>query len=95
MTFSVVIPTKNRPSELLRSFKAILKQTRLPDQIIIVDQSIPRNVLDKKIKAEAKKMNLIINYIHNQAIDGLVEAKAFAISLNRCDYISFFDDDII
>ena len=95
MTFSVAIPTKNRPSELLRSFKAILKQTRLPDQIIIVDQSIPRNVLDKKIKAEGKKMNLIINYIHDQAIDGLVEAKAFAISLNRCDYISFFDDDII
>tara|TARA_B100000886_G_C20354550_1_gene462431 strand:- start:97 stop:999 length:903 start_codon:yes stop_codon:yes gene_type:complete len=95
MTFSVVIPTKNRPRELLNAFKAILNQTRLPDQIIIVDQSIPRNVLEKKLKAEAKKVNLFINYIHDQAIDGLVEAKAFAISLNKCDYISFFDDDII
>lgn len=95
MTFSVVIPTKNRPTELLSSFNAILNQTRLPDQIIIVDQSLPKNVLEKKIKSEAKKFNLIVNYIHDQAIDGLVEAKAFAVSLNRCDYVSFFDDDII
>ena len=89
MTFSVVIPTKNRPTELLSSFNAILNQTRLPDQIIIVDQSLPKNVLEKKIKSEAKKVNLIVNYIHDQAIDGLVEAKAFAVSLNRCDYVSF------
>ena len=40
MTFSVVIPTKNRPTELLSSFNAILNQTRLPDQIIVVDQSL-------------------------------------------------------
>ncbi len=95
MTFSVVIPTKNRPKELLNSFKAILCQTRLPDQLIIVDQSIPSNVVEKKILSEAGKVNLVVNYIHNQKIDGLVKAKNFAVSLNSCDYISFFDDDIL
>ncbi len=95
MTFSIVIPTKNRPKELLNSFKAILKQTRLPDQLIIVDQSIPSNVVEKKILSAADKVNLLVNYIHNQEIDGLVEAKNFGVSLNNCDYISFFDDDIL
>ena len=95
MTFSVVIPTKNRPKELFNSFKAILCQTRLPDQLIIVDQSMPSNVVEKKILSEAGKVNLVVNYIHDQKIDGLVKAKNFAVSLNSCDYISFFDDDIL
>tara|TARA_B100000902_G_scaffold398428_1_gene465139 strand:- start:73 stop:975 length:903 start_codon:yes stop_codon:yes gene_type:complete len=95
MTFSIVIPTKNRPKELLRSFIAIINQTRLPDQVIIVDQSNPKNVIKKTIISKARKVNLELNYLHNEKINGLVQAKDYSISYNQCDYISFFDDDIL
>lgn len=95
MTFSIVIPTKNRPKELLRLFIAIINQTRLPDQVIIVDQSNPKNVIKKTIITKARKVNLELNYLHNEKINGLVQAKHYSISYNQCDYISFFDDDIL
>ena len=95
MTFSIVIPTKNRPKELLRLFIAIINQTRLPDQVIIVDQSNPKNVIKKTIISKARKVNLELNYLHNEKINGLVQAKHYSISYNQCDYISFFDDDIL
>ena len=95
MTFSIVIPTKNRPKELLRSFTAIINQTRLPDQIIIVDQSNPKNVIKKTLISKARKVNLELNYLHNEKIDGLVQAKDYSISYNQCEYVSFFDDDIL
>ena len=66
MTFSIVIPTKNRPKELVRLFIAIINQTRLPDQVIIVDQSNPKNVIKKIIISKARKVNLELNYLHNE-----------------------------
>ena len=39
MTFSIVIPTKNRPNQLKALFNSLINQKRLPDQIIIIDQS--------------------------------------------------------
>ena len=36
-----------------------------------------------------------MDYIHDESINGLVQAKATSIQYNQCDYISFFDDDIV
>ena len=95
MTFSFVIPTKNRPTELATVFDAILAQKRLPDQVIIIDQSSPDQVIKEQLALLAKKANLALNYIHDESITGLVQAKAASIQYNQCDYISFFDDDIV
>ena len=40
-------------------------------------------------------MNIRLDYIHDETINGLVQAKAASIQYNQCDYISFFDDDIV
>ena len=95
MTFSFVIPTKNRPTELATVFKAILAQTRLPEQVIIIDQSSPEKVIKDKLMPLAKKAKIKLDYIHDESIKGLVQAKAASIQYNNCDYISFFDDDIV
>jgi GT2 family glycosyltransferase len=95
MTFSFVIPTKNRPTELATVFEAILSQNRLPDQVIIIDQSSPDKVIKEQLAPLAKKANLTLNYVHDENIKGLVQAKAASIQYNQCDYISFFDDDIV
>ena len=95
MTFSFVIPTKNRPIELATVFDAILAQSRLPDQVIIIDQSSPDKVIKDQLALLAKKVNIRLDYIHDESINGLVQAKAASIQYNQCDYISFFDDDIV
>ncbi len=95
MTFSFVIPTKNRPIELATVFDAILAQCRLPDQVIIIDQSSPDKVIKDHLALLAKKANIRLDYIHDESINGLVQAKAASIQYNQCDYISFFDDDIV
>ena len=95
MTFSFVIPTKNRPIELATVFDAILAQSRLPEQVIIIDQSSQDNVVKEQLAPQAKKENIRLDYIHDESINGLVQAKATSIQYNQCDYISFFDDDIV
>ena len=95
MTLSIVIPTKNRPNELLAMLKSLIIQTHLPDQIIIVDQSLKENTIEDKLLSLLGLNKIKLNYIHDQNITGLVKAKAFAIKHNTCDIISFFDDDII
>lgn len=95
MTFSFVIPTKNRPIELASVFDSILDQNHLPDQVIIIDQSSPENIIKDKMIPFAKKAGFILDYVIDEQIKGLVQAKATSIQYNICDYISFFDDDIV
>ena len=95
MTFSVVIPTKNRPTELATVIDSLLAQTRLPDQLIIIDQSSSDKVIREKITPLLKEKGVALEYIHDETITGLVQAKAASIPYNHCDYISFFDDDIV
>ena len=95
MTFSVVIPTKNRPTELATVIDSLLAQTRLPDQLIIIDQSSSDKVIREKVIPLAQEKGVALDYIHDETITGLVQAKAASIPYNHCDYISFFDDDIV
>lgn len=39
MTISVVIPTRNRPTHLVRALAAVARQTRRPDEVLVVDAS--------------------------------------------------------
>ncbi len=95
MTFSIVIPTKNRPKELTAMFNSIIEQTRLPDQVIIIDQSKSENLVKATLESLVKETTIILKYFHDEGIKGLVQAKAASLNFNECDVISFFDDDIV
>jgi len=95
MTFSVVIPTKNRPKELNKFINSLINQSKMPDQIIIIDQSKKDLCEKEKISKLLFNRNLNLTYIHDESINGLVEAKNHSLEYNNCEIISFFDDDII
>jgi len=95
MTFSFVIPTKNRLEELKTIFNSILSQTLHPNQVIVIDQSEPSNLDIKYFKEIIAPTNINLLYIHDQSIKGLVNAKSASLKHNKCDIISFFDDDIV
>ena len=63
MTFSVIIPTKNRPKELIKLFDSLILQTYQPDQIIIIDQSEDENVIKQKIIKKMMDTKISLDYI--------------------------------
>ena len=95
MTFSFVIPTKNRLEELKTIFNSILSQSLYPNQVIVIDQSEPNNLDIKHFEELIAPTNINLSYIHDQSIRGLVDAKSASLKYNECDIISFFDDDIV
>lgn len=88
---SVVVPTKNRKNDLQRFCDSICKQTVLPDELIIVDQSENATELD----VNHLDSLIPVKHIHDQSISGLCAAKNVGIKYCNGDVIHFFDDDII
>ena len=92
---TVVVPTLNRSKDLERALFSICKQAKLPDEIIIVDQSVDNLSLRavKDMMSQFKEPKLI--YIHNPNILGLVDAKRVAINQASGDIVCFLEDDVV
>ena len=92
---TVIVPTLNRPKDLERAIFSLCNQSRLPDELIVVDQSVDDLSIRivKSLMAPLKKCKLI--YIHDSNILGLVEAKHVAVKNASGQIICFLDDDIV
>jgi GT2 family glycosyltransferase len=97
-TLAVMIPTLNRPHDLTLAVRTLLAQTRLPQELIIVDQS-PGDESERQVRAlfaeqatEAAQIEL--RYTRDRQINGLTMARNVALDQNRCDIVLFLDDDV-
>ncbi len=91
----VVIPTKNRRQDLLRAVKSVISQSRIPDELIIIDQSA---VNDGETPVSGLLKNsapISLKYCFNKNITGLTAAKNAAIKISESAILLFIDDDII
>lgn len=95
MTISLIICTYMRPKSVIKLLESISYQTRIPDEIIIVDSSTNNEttlILDKYVS------NLNIKYFFvNEELRGLTKQRNFGISKvsKNMELISFLDDDIV
>lgn len=95
VTISAVIPTRNRPRDLLKAVDTIFCQTRLPDELVIVDQSVTAE--SKALVEEAfhvRQPSLQLVYIHDQTVSGLVDAKRAGVEKSRGTIVMFLEDDV-
>lgn len=92
LSTSVIIPTKGRVSEVCRCISSILKQTLLPQEIIIVDSSKKAD-LDLCLKKNFRTFYSKIKYIHFVAC--LAAARNIGVKHSSGDIVFFFDDDVI
>ena len=99
---SVVIPTRNRSKELKRLLLSILKQTILPKEIIVVDDS--DNLMTKQLIHNFSKFfvrkKVRIRYFRRkqnkmQKNISISAARNFGAKKACGDIVAFFDDDII
>lgn len=94
-SISVIIPTKNRASDLKLTLESVIQQSLQPDEIVIVDQSTA-NKTASTVKNLIQELNIQPNiiYIHDKKISGLSQAKNKGLKFCNGSHNLFLDDDV-
>jgi glucosyl-dolichyl phosphate glucuronosyltransferase len=92
---TAVIPTRNRPVDLANAVVSVIKQKKLPDEFLIIDQSPNNDSKDRVMELTKDHPELNLIYIHDTKIAGLVEAKFYATAMAKGDIVAFLEDDVI
>jgi GT2 family glycosyltransferase len=95
LTLSAVIPTKNRPDDLIKAVESLLSQTRPPEEVLIIDQSEGMASEDAVRSRFDGAVRTRLNYIHDPTISGLVDAKRVGSTRASADIVCFLEDDVI
>lgn len=89
MKISIILCTRNRFNDFTRTLPFIVTQTRLPDELIIVDSSDEKKL---EIYLKSVKLPFPVRYFHTQP--GLTLQRNHGIRECSNDLIFFFDDDV-
>ena len=87
LTVSVIIPTKNRSTDLARTIETLLRQTIQPLELIIVDQSAEPTF--------TRKIKIPTVCIHDPTLSGLTAARNTSMRVARGNIWLFLDDDVL
>jgi GT2 family glycosyltransferase len=86
----VVIPTRNRPSQLKACLEAIFKNSILPDQIFIIDSSDINHKIND-LPAD-NRISYHTTHIASAAIQRNIGIELVSVAT---EYLAFLDDDVI
>lgn len=89
MKISVILCTRNRFDDFKKTLPSINAQTRLPDELVVVDSSDEKVLEQYLISA---KLHFPVRYFHTQP--GLTLQRNFGIHKCTGDLVFFFDDDV-
>jgi len=98
MNYSIIVPTCNRQPDLVKLIDSILKQTLLPAEVIIVDQSDNDDTkkyidnLRNQLLSESNNINLIYIYQNEK---NSAAARNKGIDITTGEIVSFLDDDVV
>src|ERR1051325_1823564 len=87
---SVIIPTKDRGGDLSQTLECVMAQTRLPDELIIVDQSRTDDARERLAKFDVRHLT----HIRDTEIKGLPMARNVGFEASSGDLVCFLDDDV-
>jgi glycosyltransferase involved in cell wall biosynthesis len=86
-TVAVIIPTYNRAHLLVQALESVLKQSRPPDEILVVDDGSSDATADALVEYKNR-----IQYLRKPN-GGLPSALNYGLAATDADYISILDDD--
>ncbi len=90
MTISVVIPTYNRGSRIQKTLDSVLSQTRLPDEILVVDDGSTDDTWEFLQTHYGSHPQIQLFRIRNS---GVANARNFGLERARGEFIAFLDHD--
>lgn len=88
---SLVICTKDREEDLLRTVQSVLGQTVQPHELVIVDAGKTAGFLQQQIQSMCQGVFPLV-YLHSSP--GLTRQRNIGIAKSSGDIISFIDDDV-
>lgn len=91
-TIAVIIPSYNYGRFLVEAIESVLKQTRLPDEILISDDASVDNTLEIA-KVYQKRFPELIKVNSNKKNLGIVKHFNKAVRLTKSDYVCFLGAD--
>lgn len=100
-TISVIIPTKNRPSDLENVVASLLVQTTPLAELLIVDQSEGEDShhrVDRLMTAARRyprPLGVALRYLRRPQLNGGAAARNVAMDLAQGSIFLFLDDDVI
>ncbi len=96
MVVSAIIPTLNRVDDLVKAVASVAAQTRIPDELVIIDQS-DNEYSKEKIQhlVSGNPLEGRLCYIHDPSVRGLVQAKKRAVEESSGDILMFLEDDVV
>ena len=89
ITISVIICTKNRLNDFKETVTSLVKQNRLPDEIVVVDSSDNEN-----IREYLGSIEVPCEYRYFHSAPGLTYQRNIGVKKSNGDLIFFFDDDV-
>ncbi len=95
MNISVVCPTYNSALFINATVKSILKQTRLPDEVLFIDDGSTDNTLELLLRFKKNNNSPIKVIIKQNTHKGPGAARNSGIRLASGDWIAFIDSDDI
>jgi len=91
LRISIIIPTYKREGELNNALRSILIQTRLPQEVIIVDDGDMGGFPLQQLFEDSGIRTLY----HRKKAPGLPESRNSGVQLSTGEVILFIDDDVI
>ena len=88
---TLIIPTYNRPKLIKDCIESILVQTRLPDELIVVDDG---DLDEIPLEFQCIQAGIALRYIKKD-VPGLTESRNAGVRIATGDIIFFLDDDVI
>jgi GT2 family glycosyltransferase len=89
---SVIVCTKDRSNNLINLLDSLCNQTRIPDELIIVDAS--QND-DTQNMLEQRSDQLLFDVVYKRTSPGAARQRNIGFTLSRGNYLFFFDDDVV
>lgn len=87
---SVVIPTYNRPEQLIRACDAVFRQTYEPIEVVVVNDNS-----DADYSGVVAELGSKITYVERTVNGGGSAARNTGIEAAKGEYVAFLDDDDI
>ena len=91
LTVSVVIATRNRAEWLRETLDSVTRQTRQPDEVVVVDNASTDHTREVVVSF-ADRLN--VRYVHEPR-RGIPHARNAAVRSATGDIVAFIDDDCV
>jgi glucosyl-dolichyl phosphate glucuronosyltransferase len=92
LSISVIVPTMNRPQELMEFVQTLCSQSRLPEELVLVDAGSVED-LEATVREGLSKSPIKLKYSRSEA--GTSLQRNVAMEMASGDIFFFFDDDVL